>query len=150
TMLGYWNRPDVTETTLRQGVLHTGDVGMLDANGILTVRDRRSDLIIRGGANVYPAEVERVIESTSLVAEAAVVGRPHERLGEEVVAFVEPAPGRQFDVVALDAACRADLAAYKVPVSWYEVETFPRNAMGKVPKPDLRRWLSAGEASDGP
>jgi acyl-CoA synthetase (AMP-forming)/AMP-acid ligase II len=145
TMLGYWNRPDATEAALHGGVLHTGDVGLLDPQGILWVRDRRSELILRGGANVYPAEVERVVESTGLVAEAAVVGRGHPRLGEEVVGFVAPVDGVDLDLASLDAACRAELARYKVPVTWYVVESFPRNAMGKVLKPSLRDWLAAGE-----
>jgi acyl-CoA synthetase (AMP-forming)/AMP-acid ligase II len=145
TMLGYWKRPDATERALTGGVLHTGDVGVLDADGVLWVRDRRSDLILRGGANVYPAEVERVVEASGVVAEAAVVGREHLRLGEEVVVFAAPASGIELDVHALDAVCRAQLARYKVPVTWYVVERFPRNAMGKVLKPALREWLASGE-----
>jgi acyl-CoA synthetase (AMP-forming)/AMP-acid ligase II len=144
TMLGYWNQPDRTEETLRQGVLHTGDVGRLDADGVLWVLDRRSDLIIRGGANVYPAEVERVVEEMSEIAEVAVVPRQHERLGEEVIGIIIAAHG--IDVADLDErklieACCARLAKYKVPLEWYGVEQFPRNAMGKVVKPVLRRWL---------
>jgi acyl-CoA synthetase (AMP-forming)/AMP-acid ligase II len=145
-MLGYWDRPDATDRVLSGGVLHTGDVGVLDRDGVLWVRDRRSDLILRGGANVYPAEVERVVEATGFVAEAAVVGRYHPRLGEEVVAFVAPAADVELDVGALDAACRAQLARYKSPVTWYVVEQFPRNAMGKVLKPSLREWLASGGA----
>jgi long-chain acyl-CoA synthetase len=144
-MLGYWDRPEATATALHGDVLCTGDVGVVDADGHLWVRDRRSDLILRGGANVYPAEVERVLEATGLVADVAVVGRDHARLGEEVVAFVAPAAGAPFDPAAFEATCRAELAAYKVPVAWYEVAAFPRNAMGKVMKPQLRTWLAAGE-----
>jgi acyl-CoA synthetase (AMP-forming)/AMP-acid ligase II len=149
TMLGYWDRPEAGARALSGGVLHTGDVGVLDADGVLWVRDRRSDLILRGGANVYPAEVERVVEATGFVSEAAVVGRDHPRLGEEVVGFVCPGSGVELDVGALDAACRAQLARYKVPVTWYVVEHFPRNAMGKVLKPALRDWLAAGEQRSG-
>jgi long-chain acyl-CoA synthetase len=98
---------------------------------------------------VYPAEVERVVEATGFVSEAAVVGRDHPRLGEEVVGFVCPGSGVELDVGALDAACRAQLARYKVPVTWYVVEHFPRNAMGKVLKPALRDWLAAGEQRSG-
>jgi long-chain acyl-CoA synthetase len=144
-MLGYWNHPEVTAAALRGGVLHTGDVGAVDRNGYLWVRDRRSDLIIRGGANVYPAEVERVLEATGLIAEAAVVGRDHSRLGEEVVAFVSAAPGVELDVQGLVSRCHAELAGYKVPSSWFVVAAFPRNAMGKVVKPQLRAWLAAKE-----
>jgi long-chain acyl-CoA synthetase len=85
------------------------------------------------------------VESTGLVAEAAVVGRGHPRLGEEVVGFVAPVDGVDLDLASLDAACRAELARYKVPVTWYVVESFPRNAMGKVLKPSLRDWLASGE-----
>ena len=144
TMLGYWNRPEATQESLRDGVLHTGDVGMIDGDGNLWVRDRRSDLIIRGGANVYPAEVERVIEGTGLVAEASVVGRPHPRLGEEVVAFVSPVSGQDLDFERLKSACHTQLARYKIPVTWYVVESFPRNTMGKVLKSELRSWLADG------
>jgi len=149
TMLGYWDRPEATDAALRGGVLHTGDVGVIDADGMLWVRDRRSELIIRGGANVYPAEVERVLEALPEIAEAAVVGREHPRLGEEVVAFVAFAPGSQLEPQKLTEACLAELAAYKAPVAWYAVAQFPRNAMGKVVKPRLREWLAADEPTDG-
>jgi acyl-CoA synthetase (AMP-forming)/AMP-acid ligase II len=155
-MLGYWDRPDATSDTLRGGVLHTGDAGRLDADGFLWVLDRRSDLILRGGANVYPAEVERIVESLPGIGEVAVVPREHARLGEEVVAVVRPATGASAD--ALDRqqlldACAAELARYKVPVDWYVIDEFPRNAMGKVRKPLLRDWLRDGtwtEASSPP
>jgi long-chain acyl-CoA synthetase len=146
-MLGYWNRPEATQDARRDGVLHTGDAGRLDADGFLWVLDRRSDLILRGGANVYPAEVERVVESLPGIAEAAVVPRDHPRLGEEVVAVVLPAVGSHPDALdrqQLVDACRAELAKYKVPVDWYVVDGFPRNAMGKVRKPLLRDWLRDG------
>jgi long-chain acyl-CoA synthetase len=133
-------------------VLHTGDVGRLDTAGNLWVLDRRSDLIIRGGANVYPAEVERVVESLPGVAEVAVVGRDHPRLGEEVVGFVLPAARASGPVITwaeLAAACDAQLARYKAPVEWYLVEQFPRNAMGKVVKPKLRAWLETGVLPEG-
>ncbi|MDO8390373.1 MAG: AMP-binding protein [Actinomycetota bacterium] len=147
TMLGYWNRPEATAAALRGGVLHTGDVGRFDADGNLWVLDRRSDLIIRGGANVYPAEVERAVEGLASVAEVAVVGRDHPRLGEEVVGFVLPAAGEAGASIShaeLSAQCAAQLARYKSPVEWYVVQQFPRNAMGKVVKPVLRAWLEHG------
>lgn len=140
-MLGYWNRPDATAEALRGGVLHTGDLGCVDAAGEVFVRDRRHDLIIRGGANVYPAEVERVVHEDPRVAACAVVGRPDERLGERVVAFVEPAAGEVLDPAELTARCRAELAAYKVPEEWILVDAMPRNAMNKILKRDLRARL---------
>jgi len=147
TMLGYWNRPEATEAALRGGVLHTGDVGRFDADGNLWVLDRRSDLIIRGGANVYPAEVERAVEGLPGIAEVAVVGRDHPRLGEEVIGFVLPAAnnaGAELSHAELAAVCDAQLARYKAPVEWYLLQQFPRNAMGKVVKPTLRAWLETG------
>ena len=152
TMLGYWGHPERTREALRGGVLHTGDVGRMDADGVLWVLDRRSDLIVRGGANVYPAEVERVIETIPEVAEVAVVPRTDERLGDEVVAVVLPAAGLTagaLDREALIAACASELARYKIPVAWYAVEQFPRNAMGKVVKPTLRQWLADGTWPEG-
>jgi long-chain acyl-CoA synthetase len=152
TMLGYWNRPEATEKALRGGQLHTGDVGRIDADGVLWVLDRRSDLIIRGGANVYPAEVERVVESLPGIAEVAVVPRDHPRLGEEVVAMVVPAPGAdptELTRQRLTDACLAEMAKYKVPTDWYKVEQFPRNAMGKVVKPVLRQWMRDGTWPEG-
>ena len=140
-MLGYWNRPEATAEALRGGVLHTGDLGCIDEVGEVFVKDRRHDLIIRGGSNVYPAEVERVLHDDPRVAACAVVGTPDERLGERVVAFVEPAPGASVTGDELASHCRAQLAAYKVPEEWHLVDEMPRNAMGKILKPDLRARL---------
>ncbi|MEO7429681.1 MAG: AMP-binding protein [Acidimicrobiales bacterium] len=136
-MLGYWERPDATAETLAGGELHTGDLGFLDDSGNLHVRDRKSLVIIRGGANVYPAEVERVLlEAPGLVA-CAVLGVPDERLGERVVAVVETAGGSAFDEDAVRAHCLANLAKYKVPERFAVVAALPRNAMGKIVRKDL-------------
>jgi long-chain acyl-CoA synthetase len=136
-MLGYWERPEATAEALAGGELHTGDLGFLDADGNLHVRDRKSLVIIRGGANVYPAEVERVLHEADGVAACAVVGMADERLGERVVALVEPVPGASVDEGALRDHCLANLAKYKVPERFVAVEAFPRNAMGKI----VRRQL---------
>ncbi|MCU1452820.1 MAG: AMP-dependent synthetase and ligase, partial [Acidimicrobiales bacterium] len=138
-MLGYWRNDEATGAALAGGVLHTGDVGFLDADGELHVRDRKKLVIIRGGANVYPAEVERVVLEVPGVAACAVLGLPDERLGERVVAAVEPDPGAAvaLDEAALRAYCEANLARYKVPERFVLVETFPRNAMGKIVRPGL-------------
>ena len=136
-MLGYWNRPDATAETLRDGELHTGDVGFLDDAGNLHVRDRKSLVIIRGGANVYPAEVERVLQTFDGVVASAVVGVADERLGERVVALVETADGKPLDQDALRELCLANLAKYKVPERFVFVGAFPRNAMNKI----IRRQL---------
>jgi acyl-CoA synthetase (AMP-forming)/AMP-acid ligase II len=140
-MLGYWDRPEATAATLVDGELRTGDVGFLDDDGYLHVRDRLSLLIIRGGANVYPAEVERVFATFPGVAASAVVGVPDERLGERVAALVEPAPGVELDLDALREHLVANLAKYKVPERIVVVEAFPRNAMGKIVRTELAALL---------
>ena len=132
-MLGYWERPEATAETLAGGMLHTGDLGFVDDDGFLHIRDRKSLVIIRGGANVYPAEIERVLHELDGVAACAVVGVPDERLGERVVAAVELADGAA--VTAEDALrehCLANLAKYKVPERWVFVDAFPRNSMNKI------------------
>jgi acyl-CoA synthetase (AMP-forming)/AMP-acid ligase II len=136
TMLGYWRRPEATAAALAGGELHTGDLGEIDADGYLHIRDRKSLLIVRGGANVYPAEVERVLLEAPGVAACAVLGVPDERLGERVVAVVEAA-GPALDEEAVRAHCLAQLARYKVPERFVAVEALPRNAMGKVIRAEL-------------
>lgn len=139
-MLGYWEEPAATAEALAGGELHTGDVGFLDDDGYLHLRDRKSLMIIRGGANVYPAEVERVLLEAPGVAAAAVVGVPDDRLGERVVAVVEAPDG--FDEDAVLAHCVAHLARYKVPERFAVVGTLPRNAMGKIVRTDLAELLA--------
>lgn len=148
-MLGYWKRPEATVAALRGGWLHTGDVGFLDDQGELHIRDRRSDIIFRGGSNVYPAEVERVLRTDNRVADCAVLGRPDERLGERVVAFVEALPAARDDATLVDdliAICKDHIAGYKIPVEWHLVEAMPRNAMNKIVKPELKKLLVEGAA----
>ncbi len=137
-MLGYRGNEPATAETVRHGRLHTGDLGHLDAEGYLHLRDRRSSLILRGGANVYPAEVERVIDEHPGVAASCVVGTPDDRLGERVVAMVEPATGTDVDPAALQRHCEANLARYKVPER-FVTGALPRNSMGKVVRPEVRR-----------
>ncbi len=140
-MLGYWERPSATAEALAGGELHTGDVGFLDAEGNLHIRDRKSLVIIRGGANVYPAEVERVLLAAPGIAACAALGVPDERLGERVVAVVELAPGAALDEDAVHAHCLANLAKYKVPERFVVVDAFPRNAMGKIVRKELPALL---------
>jgi acyl-CoA synthetase (AMP-forming)/AMP-acid ligase II len=142
-MLGYWNRPTETAEALQGGLLHTGDLGLIDEHGEVFVKDRRHDLVIRGGANVYPAEVERVLHDDPGVAACAVVGRPDDRLGERVVAFVQPVDGATLDIEQLRAHCGANLARYKVPEEFHVVDGFERNAMGKIVKAGLRKRLAS-------
>ncbi len=140
-MLGYWGRPDATEEALRGGVLHTGDLGYLTPEGDLVVTDRKGDLIIRGGANVYPAEVERVLHEDPRVAACAVVGIPDDRLGQRVVAAVVVAEGASVTADQLRAHCSTSLARYKVPEMFLLVDDLPRNAMGKVVKRLVVPWF---------
>jgi acyl-CoA synthetase (AMP-forming)/AMP-acid ligase II len=137
-MLEYLRRPEATAETVRDGMLFTGDLGELDEQGNLLVRDRRHALILRGGANIYPAEVERVLNELEGVTGVAVVGVPDDRLGQRVVAAVELAAGVNLTIEELDAHCRANLARYKVPEQW-RLATLPRNAMGKVIQSEVTR-----------
>jgi acyl-CoA synthetase (AMP-forming)/AMP-acid ligase II len=149
TMLGYWGRPDATAETLRDGELRTGDIGFLDEDGRLHVRDRKSLVILRGGANVYPAEVERVLLDHPAVAAGAVLGVPDERLGERVAAMVEASAGTAVDVDDVRAHLLANLAKYKVPEQIAVVSALPRNAMGKIIRTELPGLLARNEASAG-
>jgi acyl-CoA synthetase (AMP-forming)/AMP-acid ligase II len=136
-MLGYWQKPDETAKALHAGVYHSGDLGFLDANGDLYIRGRRNELILRGGANIYPAEVERVLQEHPAVAAAAVLGRPDTRLGQRVVAAVQLAADASASIDELAAFARERLARYKVPEQIALVPALPRNAMGKVVKREL-------------
>jgi long-chain acyl-CoA synthetase len=137
-MLGYWDRPEESARALRGGVLHTGDVGHLDADGYLYIEDRRDDLIVRGGANVYPAEVERALAADARVAGSAVVGVADDRLGQRVVAAVELGRGATASPEELIAHCAAQLARYKVPAEIRVVPALPRTEMGKVRRRAVR------------
>ena len=139
-MKGYYRNPQATAEALRDGWLHTGDLAYRDQDGFLFLVDRAKDLIIRGGYNVYPREVEEVLYTHPAVAEAAVIGRPDERLGEEVVAVVSlrpdaAAPASAEDIVAF---CRDRLAAYKYPREVRFLPELPKNATGKLLKRELR------------
>jgi len=136
-MLGYWNRPQATEEAVQNGWLHTGDIGTMDADDNLFVRDRRSDLIIRGGANVYPAEVERVLHSDRRIAACAVLGLDDARLGQRVVAVIQLEPEVEIGADELEELCTSQLARYKVPERFIFLDEFPRNSMGKILKRDL-------------
>jgi acyl-CoA synthetase (AMP-forming)/AMP-acid ligase II len=141
-----WARGGHLAAPASDGWLHTGDLGRLGADGYLYLSGRKGDMIIRGGENVYPEEVENRIASHPGVREAAVVGAPHQVLGEEVVAFIVPAgPGGPPDAGELHRYVRQELAGFKVPARWHVVNELPRGALGKV----LRRALRA-EASSTP
>ncbi len=140
-MAGYWNQPDATAETLRGGWLHTGDVGSFDEDGYLTLRDRSKDLIISGGMNIYPREVEEVLLRHPGVRAAAVVGRPDPEWGEAVVAFVVAADGAAPPVEELDRTCLQYIARYKRPKEYRFVDALPTNNYGKVLKRELRDVL---------
>jgi len=140
-MAGYWRNPEATAAAVRDGWLFTGDVGVLDEDGFLTLKDRSKDLIISGGSNIYPREVEEVLLTAPGVAEAAVVGAPDAEWGEAVVAFVVPAAGAAPSVESLDAHCLSAIARFKRPKRYVFVDALPKNNYGKVLKTALREQL---------
>ena len=140
-MAGYWNNPVASDETLGGGWLHTGDMGALDEDGYLTLKDRSKDVIISGGSNVYPREVEEVLKRHDGVREVSVVGRPHAEWGEEVVAFVVARPGAEVTEAALDALCLDRIARFKRPRVYRFVDALPKNNYGKVLKTALRDLL---------
>jgi long-chain acyl-CoA synthetase len=140
-MRGYLRRPEETAHVLRGGWLHTGDVGRFDDGGYLTLVDRVKDLIIRGGENIYPKEIEDVLYAHPAVLEAAVVGQPDPVFGEQPVAFVALRPGFGLEPDELIEHCRRSLARYKVPRAVYIEQALPKNALGKIAKPILRERL---------
>ena len=138
-MAGYWQNPQATRDTLRGGWLHTGDMGCFDAEGFLTLKDRSKDLIISGGANIYPREVEEVLLRHPAVLEVSVIGRQHAEWGEEVVACVVPHQGRTVTETELDSLCLSAIARFKRPRAYMFLDTLPKNNYGKVLKTELRK-----------
>jgi acyl-CoA synthetase (AMP-forming)/AMP-acid ligase II len=138
-MSGYWKNPDATAATLKDGWLHTGDMGSFDARGFLTLRDRSKDVVISGGSNIYPREVEEVLIEHPGVSEACVVGAPDEEWGEVVVAFVVGSAS----AAELDAHLLERIARFKRPKRYEFVEEIPKNSYGKVLKRELRERLLA-------
>jgi long-chain acyl-CoA synthetase len=143
-MAGYWNSPAETSAALRGGWLHTGDIGRRDADGYLYVVDRKKDLIIRGGFNIFPRDVEDVLLEHPAVAMAGVVGRPDERLGEEVVAFVSLQPGGQATAAEITEFARERLAAHKYPREVIILDAVPLTSVGKLDRKALRGRVRGG------
>ncbi len=141
-MKGYWRNENATAETLRDGWLHTGDIGRLDEDGFLTLSDRAKDLIISGGTNIYPREVEEVVARHPGVLEVSVVGQPSAEWGEDVVAFVVPRGEGACDARVLDAWCRAEMASFKKPKRYVFCAELPKNSYGKVLKTELRRQVA--------
>lgn len=137
-MRGYLGRPDETARAIVDGWLHTGDIGHLDEHGYLTIVGRSKDIIIRGGENVYPTEIEDVLAADPTVLEAAVIGLPDDKWGEVVAAYVQPRPGRTINPEALQALCERKLASYKRPTSITVMDAIPKNGVGKTDKAPLR------------
>ncbi|MFD6062617.1 class I adenylate-forming enzyme family protein [Rhodococcus wratislaviensis] len=137
-MRGYLGRPDDTARVVVDGWLHTGDVGHLDAEGYLTLVGRSKDMIIRGGENIYPKEIEDVLAGDPTVLEAAVIGVPDDKWGEVVVAYVQPRPDTRVDTASLTALCARKLSHYKRPTTIVVVDAIAKNAVGKIDKTSLR------------
>jgi acyl-CoA synthetase (AMP-forming)/AMP-acid ligase II len=145
-MQRYWNRESASAETLAGGWLHTGDAGFRDADGFYFVHDRIKDMIVSGGENVYPAEVESAIMGCPGVADVAVIGVPDDKWGEAVKALVVPAPGAEPDPAAIVAWVRDRIAAYKAPKSIDFIAALPRNPSGKVLRRELRQPFWEGRA----
>jgi acyl-CoA synthetase (AMP-forming)/AMP-acid ligase II len=139
-MKGYWRKPEATAETIRDGWLHTGDVGTIDGDGYITLVDRLKDMIISGGRNIYSVEVENVLAGHPAVAEVAIVSRKHDDFGETVVAIVNPAPGQTVSLEALREFGAEQLSAYKLPRELV-LRDIPRNPSGKILKHILRADL---------
>ena len=133
-MSGYWRNEEATVASLRGGWLHTGDVGLFDAEGYLHLKDRSKDVVISGGSNIYPREVEEVLLTHGAVREVSVIGRPDREWGEVVVAYVVGEAARE----ELDALCLAHIARFKRPKDYVFVEALPKNNYGKILKTELR------------
>ncbi|WP_057464786.1 AMP-binding protein [Pseudovibrio sp. POLY-S9] len=140
-MLGYWHNEEATASTIKNGWLKTGDMGALDEEGFLTLHDRSKDMIISGGSNIYPREVEEILLMHPDVSEVAVVGRFHEEWGEEVVAIISPEKGKTVAFAELDQLCIDNIARFKRPKQYVAMDQLPKNNYGKILKRDLREML---------
>jgi fatty-acyl-CoA synthase len=145
-MIGYNGNPEATAETIdAEGWLHSGDLGAMDARGYVRVTGRVKEMIIRGGENLFPAEIENVLAEHDTVAEVAVVGLPDDKWGEVVACFVRPETGADVDPATLRAHCREHMAAQKTPTVWFSVGEFPLTGSGKIQKFALRDAHAAGK-----
>ena len=150
-MKAYWENREATAAALKDGWLYTGDVGVIDADGFLTLKDRTKDMIISGGSNIYPREVEEVLLQHDAVLEASVVGRFHPDWGEEVVAFIVLKPGGKASKLDLDNVCLENIARFKRPKNYRFLDSLPKNNYGKILKTVLREQLeSESDDTDAP
>ena len=145
-MAGYWRRPEDTAAVIRDGWFHTGDAGSVDADGFFYIRDRIKDMIVSGGENIYPAELEGILAGHPQVADVAVIGVPDDRWGESVKAIVVSTPGSDLTEEAVVEWSRARLAGFKRPRSVDFVQAIARNPTGKILKRELREPYWAGSA----
>jgi acyl-CoA synthetase (AMP-forming)/AMP-acid ligase II len=137
-MAGYWRDPQATAEAMRKGWLHTGDLGRMDSQGFLTLKDRSKDMIISGGTNIYPREIEEILLKHDDVLEVSVIGRPHPDWGEEVIAFIVPKSGHSVSTDELNALCLDHIARFKRPKAYRFVDSLPKSNTGKVLKTELR------------
>jgi len=140
-MKGYYNRPEETAKVLRGGWLHTGDIGFLDEDGYLFITDRKKDMIIKGGENIYPSEIENVLLKYPGIAEAAVIGIPDKKYGEEVIAVVVKKPDAEVAEKEIISYCQKYYSKFKCPVAVKFIEKFPKSAVGKVLKKEIRKMI---------
>jgi long-chain acyl-CoA synthetase len=138
-MKGYYKRPEETAAVLRGGWLHTGDMGYLDEEGYLYITDRKKDMIIKGGENIYPSEIESYLTEHPAVLEAAVIGVPDEKYGEDVMAFVVRRPGEPVTEAEIMTFCQTRVSRFKSPCRVRFVDALPKTLVGKVQKRELRR-----------
>jgi acyl-CoA synthetase (AMP-forming)/AMP-acid ligase II len=149
-MIGYWKRPDATAQALRDGWLYTGDIGRIDGDGFVTIQDRLKDMLISGGENVYPAQVENMLLAHPAVADAAVIGRASPQWGEVPLAVLVPKNGERLDEAALIGWCQGRLASFKLPKAAVFVAEIPRNPSGKILKRVLREMFAQPPAAADP
>jgi fatty-acyl-CoA synthase len=151
-MKGYFDNPEATSQAIdTEGWLHTGDLGSMDERGYCRIEGRLKEMIIRGGENIYPREIEQLLYTHPQVADVAVVGVPDDHWGEQVAAFVKPAPGNPITQDELASHCRAHLAAHKTPRHWVFVDAFPLTPSGKIQKFLLKeQFFSGATLASGP
>src|SRR5690606_35736164 len=149
-MSGYWNNPAATAETIKDGWLYTGDIGCFDEAGFLYLKDRSKDVIISGGTNIYPREVEEVLLEHPGVAEAAVIGVPDPEWGEVVVACIQRESGHALSADELDAFCLERIARFKRPRRYHFLDELPKNAYGKILKRELRTRFASAATPETP
>ena len=137
-MIGYWDEPAKTAEVLRRGWMHTGDLATMDADGYVNIVGRIKDMVIRGGENVYPREIEEFLYTHPDIVDAQVIGVPDEKYGEELMAWVRLREGASLDAESLRAFCSGKLAHYKIPRYVHAVDEFPMTVTGKVRKVEMR------------